>query len=130
MKIIKKNKFIFVDFWISELFILILGNYYRWMVQCNITSTCITILIIAIIIQYCIFHANKLFDNKMKWYWVILIELSFVVANIFVIVGNKLWLVRSSEINFGFIFILVILLCPMSVVNSKLFKKTEDNSVS
>lgn len=118
-----KNTFLNKNFWISEILILTLSNYYRWMEQWNLIGVLITLLILLINIQYCILHVKKLHESLVKWYHILFIELSYVFSNMCIVLANMFWLAHSYEINFGFLIILTIILCPMVIINSKVLKK-------
>ena len=118
-----KNTFLIINFWFSEFFILMLSNYYRWMEEWNLIGVLITLLILSVNIQYCFFHVMKLHERSFCWYHILLIELSFVFSNIYIVFANMFWFIRSYQVNFVFIIILAILLCPMVIVNSKVLNK-------
>lgn len=113
------KKLINANFWISEFVILLLSNYYRWIDRWTIVCTFITLMIVLINVQYCVLHMRKLFKSRVKWYIIVLLELSFTIANVITVLSNMFCLARSYQVHLGFIAILTVLLCPMIVINQK-----------
>ena len=113
-----KDRFIKRNFWISEFLILTLSNYYSRLENWNLPSIFVTLLIIIINIQYCMIHVKWLKERLVKWNHILFVETSYVLANVYIVLADIFWL-DSSEINFGFVLILAVILCPMVVINSK-----------
>ena len=118
-----KKRLLNLNFWISEIAILGLSNYYRWMEKWNLIGVLISVLILVISVQYCILHVKELRKHSVSWYYIILIELSYLLSNLYLVLGNMFWFSHSHEINFVFLIGLAILLCPMAIVNGKMLKK-------
>ena len=55
-----------------------------------------------------------MFAYKMKWYYISIIEATYILANLYIVVCNVFWL-SPGEVNFIFIFFLTLLLSPMLI---------------
>lgn len=118
MKLFTSNG-IKLNFWISEAIILTASNTYRGVQAWNFFNILLLIVIFIVLFQYCFIHCSKLMENNIKKRSIVFIELSFIMANAFVVISNIFWIKNVYEVNFLFIFILVIMLCPMFIVNSR-----------
>ena len=119
---VPKRDFLNLDFWISEFLVLILSNYYRWMEQWDLAGIIIAASIFLITGQYCILHAKEM-RRKIAWPYIILLEISYTLANLYITLSNMFWFTRSYQTNLLFVLILTVILCPMITLNSKFLKK-------
>lgn len=122
---LNRNVVIHLDFWLSAFVILLVGNFLRRAASWNGFCTAACVCIALIVAQYCFLHARKMRACKVNVWAVCLAELGFILAGIFVVLANTLWLAHTHEVNFAYVAILAVLLCPMIVINTKALRRPQ-----
>lgn len=114
------KKIVNANFWISEFLILMLSNHFRWIEALDIIGAMVLLLLLLITAQYCMLHMRVLNKCGFRWYYILFLESSYVLATMYIVIGNMFWFAHSYQVNFTFFFGLTVILCPMVIVNTKL----------